>query len=142
MSKRIKTDEAAKSGEAQDKKNWLEWTVFNVSFLLVLGIIAYLGYQVYAHKPTSPDLRVSSFQDPSSNAPYRYRVVVYNDGGTTAEEVMVELALEKAGHVLEKAELHLPFAPQESKREAWVSFRVNPQRADTLAARVVSYKKP
>ncbi|MDX5418542.1 MAG: hypothetical protein LPK09_04945 [Hymenobacteraceae bacterium] len=131
-----------KGAGVDDDKNALEWTVFGVSLLLVLSILAYLVYQVYTDKPATPDLVVEYFHDPSDHAPQRYRVVVHNRGGETAEEVHVELALEQGGKQLERAELSIAFAPKESKREGWVNFKEDPARADTLVARVVSYKKP
>lgn len=125
-----------------DRKNWLEWAVFSISLVLVLSVLGYLGYQAYTKKPSTPDLYVESWPDPSAHAPYRYRVLLRNSGGTTAEEVLLELALVKGNETLEKAELHIAFAPQESKREGWVIFSSDPKNADTLVARVVSYKKP
>lgn len=127
---------------AKDKKNWLEWLVFALSLALVLAILGYLVYQVNTEAPTSPDLYVITSADPTELAPYRYHVTVFNKGGTTAEEVLIEVSLEKGGSPIETADLQLPFAPQESKREAWVSFSKDPSLADTLVARVVSYKKP
>jgi uncharacterized protein (TIGR02588 family) len=80
--------------------------------------------------------------DASPNAPYRYHLSVKNNGQVTAEEVHIELVLEKDGQELELATIHLPYAPKESTREGWINFSKNPTEADTLYARVVSYKKP
>ncbi|PVY39432.1 hypothetical protein [Pontibacter virosus] len=125
-----------------DDKNALEWAVFGVSLVLVLAILVYLSYMAYTHKPSTPDLAVAYFHDPSANAPHRYRVVVENKGGETAEEVQVELIVESGGAEVESAELNIAFSPKESKREGWVNFKEDPAKADTLVARVVSYKRP
>ncbi len=69
-------------------------------------------------------------------------MTVKNNGQVTAEEVHIELVLEKDGQELELATIHLPYAPKESTREGWINFSKNPTEADTLYARVVSYKKP
>ncbi|MBD1397766.1 hypothetical protein H9Q13_11375 [Pontibacter sp. JH31] len=129
-------------GSGDDDKNALEWIVFGVSLMMVLCILGYLSYQTYTEKPATPDLVVQYFHDPSAHAPQRYRVVVLNQGGETAEEVQIELSLEKGGEQLEKAELSIAYAPKESKREGWVNFKESPAEADTLMARVVSYKRP
>lgn len=116
--------------------------MFVVSLLLVLSILAYLSYQTYIDVPSTPDLVVRYYPDPTDNAPQRYRVEVYNEGGETAEEVQIELTLEKGGEVLESAQLNIAFAPKNSMREGWVNFKEDPMQADTLAARVMSYKRP
>ncbi|EJF10078.1 MULTISPECIES: hypothetical protein [Pontibacter] len=136
-----KQSQVGRAGE-DDDKNALEWTVFVVSLLLVLSILAYLSYQTYIDVPSTPDLVVRYYPDPTDNAPQRYRVEVYNEGGETAEEVQIELTLEKGGEVLESAQLNIAFAPKNSMREGWVNFKEDPMQADTLAARVMSYKRP
>lgn len=142
MQDNIRQDTQHKHVPQSDHKNWLEWTVFAISLVLLLAIFAYLGYQTYTQKPSTPDLLVQSRPDPSNHAPNRYHILLENKGGTTAEEVLIELALIKAGEEVEKAQLHIPFAPQESTREGWVGFSSNPSKADTVITRVVSYKKP
>ncbi|WP_242927224.1 hypothetical protein [Pontibacter vulgaris] len=125
-----------------DSKNLLEWVVFYVSLLLVIVILGYLGYKAFTFVSSPPDLTAVYKHDPSKYAPYRYHVLVKNQGGETAEEVNVELVLEKAGEELEVAELQIPFSPRASEREGWVNFKTDPATADTLTARVISYKKP
>jgi uncharacterized protein (TIGR02588 family) len=126
----------------EDKKNVLEWIVFSLSLLLISGIFGYLIYQSVIYEPGSPDLVVTFKSDPSPNNPYRFHVSVENKGQETAEEVNIELVLEKDGQELEMATLQIPYAPKESKREGWMVFSKNPEMADTLYSRVVSYKKP
>lgn len=125
-----------------DQKNWLEWLVFGLSLLLLLSILGYLVYQTITHKPGEPDIYAEAKADPSKLSPNRYMVTVYNKGGATAEEVIVEFILYKAGEELEKSELQIAYSPKESKREGWVTFTSDPQAADSVIARVVSYKKP
>lgn len=126
----------------QQKKNWLEWVVFGVSVLLTITITGYLGYKVYAHHPTPPDIGVTFSPSPTATTPYRYHLTIENTGGETAEEVVVELALEQNGETIEKSQINLPFVPQSSKRESWANFTQNPALADTVLARVVSFRKP
>ena len=126
----------------EDQKNWLEWLVFSVSLLLLLSIFGYLVYQAFNHAPTDPDIYAEATPDPSALAPNRYHVTVYNKGGTTAEDVLVEFVLYKNGEEAEKSELQIVFSPKDSKREGWVTFTSNPRAADSVTARIVSYKKP
>lgn len=125
-----------------DQKSWLEWAVFGLSLLLVLTILGYLGYKAYTQQPSTPDLYVEYRHDPSPHSPYRYHVAVHNKGGETAEAVQIELVLQQAGQEVEKAEMQIDFSPQKSIREGWVSFSKDPAKADSVVARVVSYKRP
>ncbi|WP_347156776.1 hypothetical protein [Pontibacter chitinilyticus] len=125
-----------------DRKNGLEWTVFTLSLLLVLAIFGYLGYQVYKDEPSSPDIYIDEWPDPSGQNPHRYQVLIHNKGGQTAETLVVEVALRKDGKDLEKAQLQIAFAPKESERNGWVNFEHDPAQADSVVAHVVSYKAP
>jgi len=136
------TDNEKEHVYKEDEKNLLEWTVFSVSVLLILGILGYLIYQTVVYQPGSPDLDVTYVNDPSPHAPYRYFIRIKNDGQETAEEVQIEMVLELDGEEMEVAMLTIPYSPKQSTREGWVIFSKDPSEADTLYARVVSYKKP
>ena len=136
------TGEKKEKEHPEDKKNILEWIIFSLSLLLICGIFGYLIYQSVIYEPGSPDLVVTFKSDPSPNSPYRYHLSVENKGQETAEEVNIELVLEKDGQELEMATLQIPYAPKKSIREGWLNFSKNPATADTLYSRVVSYKKP
>lgn len=136
------TNEQKSERRPEDEKNLLEWIVFSMSLLLITSILGYLVYQVAIHEEGSPDLGITYVQDPSPHAPYRYFLRIKNDGRETAEEVQVEMVLEREGEELEVAALSLPYLPKLSAREGWVVFSKNPSEADTLYARVVSYKRP
>ncbi len=124
-------------------KNALEWSVFGISLLLIAGLLAYLTYQaIHAEATVSPDIRVEHQRDPSRYNPNRYQVTIYNHGTETAETVQVEFALLRDGQELETADLEIPFLPKASKREGWVNFKTDPAAADSVVARVVSYKRP
>jgi len=125
-----------------DEKNWLEWLVFCISLLLLLGILGYLVYEVSNYKPTDPDVYAIVKPDPSEHAPNRYQVTIANKGGTTAEEVMVEFILYRAGKEIEKSELMIAFSPKDSEKQGWINFSGKPEKADSVATRVVSFKKP
>lgn len=135
-----------KNQENQDKeeggKNALEWTTFAASLLLILFTIAYLGYKTYTHNPSPPDIIVTYSFDPSRQSPYRYKLIVENVGGETAEDVIIEMGLQIGDSTVEKSELQLAFVPQSSTREGWVNFLQDPAKADTTIAKVVSFKKP
>ena len=126
----------------EDEKNLLEWIVFAGSLLMVLGILGYLVYQVAVYEEGSPDLAITYVHDPAPHAPHRYFLRIKNEGQETAEEVQVEMVLERDGEELEVSALTLPYLPKQSAREGWAVFSKSPSETDTLYARVVSYKRP
>lgn len=130
------------NNKAADQKNWLEWLVFGISLLLLLSVLGYLVYQVINYKPQDPEIYAKGVPDPSELAPHRYKVTIHNKGGTTAEEVVVEFTLYKDGESAEESDLTIPFSPKDSERTGWVIFRTDPVAADSVVARIVSYKKP
>lgn len=136
------TQEQKYNNSPEDRKNVLEWTVFGASLTLVLTILGYLIYHTIIYTPGSPDLYITYVHDPSTNAPHRYFLRVKNEGQETAEEVQIEMVLEQNGKELEVAAMTIPYVPKKSTREGWVIFSKNPSEADTLYARVVSYKRP
>lgn len=136
------TKEQNQERHPEDEKNLLEWTVFFISLLLIVGILGYLVYQASVFEEGSPDLQVNFVHDPSSHSPYRYLLKIENDGQETAEEVQIEMVLERGGEELEAAALTLPYVPKQSAREGWVVLSKNPLEADTLYVRVVGYKRP
>ena len=137
-----KLKEKERKEEVDDQKNLLEWAVFWMSLLLVLSLLAYLGYQAYHKKPATPELAVEFWPEPTEAQPNRYHIIVHNTGGETAGTVLVELQLEQEGKEVEKGELEFMFVPQESKREGWVNFSQKPDSGNAVSARVVSYQKP
>jgi uncharacterized protein (TIGR02588 family) len=138
----MSTENEEKEKRKEDKKNVLEWIVFSISLLLIVGTIGYLGYKTYTHQPSPPDIIVRYSPNPTDNAPYRYHLVIQNIGGETAEEVLIELILQESGRTIERSEVRLSFVPQQSKQESWVNFTNDPALADTILAKVVSFKKP
>ena len=123
-------------------KNLLEWAVFGLSFLLVLAILGYLAFRAAKHVNSPPDLSVEHTLQPGHNNENRYRIKVYNKGGQTAENVKIEVTLKNAQRKEQKANLDLPFSPVNSEREGWVVFEGIPMSADSVSAKIVSYKKP
>lgn len=125
-----------------DHKNGLEWTVFFCSILLVAGVLAYLIFKTYTYKNSIPEIHVELAPSPTITAPYLYHVLVKNKGGETAEEVKIELVMQRENVIIDKAELQLAFVPQKSQREGWLNLSQKVSDGDTVVARVVSFKKP
>jgi uncharacterized protein (TIGR02588 family) len=124
------------------RKNKLEWSVFAISALLLFGLIVYLCYEAFTHKPAPPDLEVKYLKDSSNRNPFAYKIHLQNHGEETAEDVMIEASLIRNDTVIEHSELQIAFSPKRSKREGWINFSTDPAEADSINIKVMSYKKP
>lgn len=122
-------------------KNWLEWTVFLASTIVVLAVLGYLAAKALTEKKTPPDLRIEAGAAIARDGVHRVPLLVRNVGGSTAESVVVEAVLRRGEEEVERAELELMFVPRRSEREGWVTFRHDP-RCCSIVTRAVSYEEP
>lgn len=129
-----------KSEKYKEEKNILEYIVFYSSLALVLGLLAYLSYSVVTVKNTDPKLEITYKLKPQPKSPYLYQIFVKNASSNTAEDVIIELVQEESDKTIEKGELKIMFVSGKSSVDGWINFSKNPFLADTVYARVVSYK--
>lgn len=123
------------------EKNRLEWAVFAVGLVLVLGTIGALVWDGIRASDEPPDLIVELGAPERRGQGWAVPVTMHNRGGQTAEGVRVEVALELSGGRRETAELEFPFLPRASQREGWVHF-LHPPGAGRLTGRVAGYEEP
>jgi uncharacterized protein (TIGR02588 family) len=119
-------------------KNWLEWTVFALSAVLILAVAGVLGYLAVAGERRNPRLEVSLGTPERVPSGYAVPVTVTNTGDITAEEVVVEVRVEGGD---ERGELTLAFVPGGSRRQGWVAFTREPDVA-RLRTRLIGYEQP
>jgi uncharacterized protein (TIGR02588 family) len=122
-------------------KNRLEWTVFALSLMLVLGTLGFLALQVVESEAGPPDIVVRLGDPMPTQHGYLVPVQVTNSGRSTAEQVKIPVVLELANGEREEAELDLAFLPRDSQRNGYVSFREDPARG-TLAAGAIAFEVP
>ena len=122
------------------KKNWLEWTVFGLSALLIAAVIGFLAYESATIGDAPPDIHVQIGTPQPRSGYFAVPVEVANKGDHTAEGVQVEVVLKGSGEE-ETGNFEIQFLPRRGSREAWVTFKRDP-RNGTLEARVLGYEKP
>jgi uncharacterized protein (TIGR02588 family) len=98
------------------RKNWLEWCVFTLGCVLVLGTAGWLAYDAWRQKGSPPSIEVQLGTATEQVGHFALPVTVINRGDTTAERVLIEVV-------------------------GWVTFRSNPQ-AGRLVARPLGYEIP
>ncbi|HJU65463.1 MAG TPA: hypothetical protein VJ596_07285 [Gemmatimonadaceae bacterium] len=124
------------------EKNWLEWSVFAGSLVLVLATIGYLVAESIARPPSPPEIRATIGTVRATDAGFLLPVTVRNTGGQTAENVVIEVLVETSGELVERAELSFAFLPRGATREGWVVLRRDPRSAASVTARAKGFETP
>ena len=122
------------------KKNWVEWTVFGFSALLIAAVIGFLLYESATIGDAPPDIQVQIGSPEPRTGYFAVPIEVMNKGDHTAEGVHIEVVLRTGGKE-ETGDFEIQFLPRRGSREAWVTFKSDPS-AGTLEARVLGYEKP
>lgn len=122
------------------EKNWLEWSVFAVSAVLIAAVLGFLVYESATIGNAPPDIYLEVGQAEQRSGYFAVPINAVNKGDHTAEGVHIEVVLRGAGKE-ETGDFEIAFLPRRGSREAWVTFKSDP-RQGTLEARVLGYEKP
>ena len=123
------------------EKNGLEWTVFALALVLVTTIVGWLAWDTATYRDTPPDLTVTLGPGEKMGSEYRVPIKVENRGGKTAENLLVEVALERPRTDPEIAQVQFQFAPRKGKSAGWAVFATDPGTA-VLRARILGFEEP
>jgi uncharacterized protein (TIGR02588 family) len=124
------------------EKNWLEWSVFAVSFTLVGGVLGYLIHDAVTRGNTPPDLIVQLGEVKAQGEHFLIPVLVTNHGDLTAKDIQIEVTLTRDSQTGERATFEIEFLPRQATHEGWVTFQSDPLAASAVKARVLGYQKP
>lgn len=122
------------------KKNTLEWTVFVISFVLILAVAGLLVYQEVAGGDTPASLVAQAGEPRETAGGYAVPIDVRNEGDTSAEDVRLQATLTWTGGT-QTGEVVLPLVPYGSHRRAWIGFAHDPRDGD-IQVRVLGYREP
>jgi uncharacterized protein (TIGR02588 family) len=118
------------------KKNGLEWLVFGLSLVLLLGTIVYLAIDALGDAGRPAEITIE-FGEVSADGPqFRVPVQVTNGGDEAAEQV--EIRITSGG---ESTGLIIALLPSKSSAAGHVDFEGDPRPAG-LQGRVVGYLEP
>lgn len=123
------------------RKNWLEWIVFGVASVLVVGTLGFLIYRTADVDDGPPVIEAAVGPAERRGAGFALPVQITNTGDQSADEVIIEITVHRGASV-EQAELAVGLLPRRSRREGWVQLAADPGTADSIAANVRSYREP
>ncbi len=118
------------------KKNALEWAVFGVSLVLLIGLIAYIVRDAVADQGDPAQISVELGQPAAEGQRFRVPIQVTNAGDEAAEQVGIEVMLGD-----ETSQLTIDLLPSHSQEHGNVFFSNDP-RSGELRHRVVGYLAP
>lgn len=122
-------------------KNWLEWTVFGCSSLLVAALVGFLGWSAWTHTGEPAEVG-THIEDPVLvGKTWQVKVEVENRGDHACEGVEIEIEWEAQKQT---ARFILPELPRAGRRSGYAIFQtVGAKKLETrdLEARVVGYEE-
>lgn len=129
------------AGKAEGiKKNWLEWLVFGIGSLLICLVLANLLFQMVRKTDPEPHLSLKAWPDSRHHEPFRYKVLVTNNGDVTAEGIVITGAAFKNGFAVEQASIRLDFCARHSEEEGWLNFNAGVGQSDSTRFWIESYR--
>lgn len=122
-------------------KNWLEWSVFAVSLVLVAGTLGFLIRESFVAKGGTAEVIARLGPPKAAAGGFMVPVEVANLGKGTAEDVQVTVVLELPEGEREEGALGIAFLPRESRRNGWVTFRSDPG-SGVLRLGAIAFEEP
>ncbi len=118
-----------------EEKSWLEWLVFGLSCVMILGVVGFLFHDARTDQGRPPAIEIRLGQAAPSPSGYLVPVTVTNSGDQTAQALEIEVS--SGGAEEEKASLSYDFLASGEVRDGWAGFSSEPSR---LSARVVGFR--
>lgn len=131
-----------RQSEQRDRntKNPLEWVVFGLSCLLVIGAVSFLIFTAITRKDGPADLRISIGDISTRGDSTLVEIILTNEGTKTAAAVKVHLTA-TYGTEERESDVDIDFVPRGGKREAIAVFS-GTERPATITPKVVGYVEP
>jgi len=131
--------ESSKNPE-RNKKNWLEWSVFGVSCLLVLATTGFLAKEAWFQEEGPPKIEVTLGEVIRNSDGVDVPVTVTNHGNEVASDLQIEVQAQSEGES-KTATFTIPYLPKRATRQGSVSFKET-EPVLHLSSRVAGYSRP
>ena len=136
--------QARSTSQKQQEKDAIpiwEWIVAGVGLVLVASVIGFLIYEAFTGKRLPPDVKLSVDSVSEIRNGFLVRITAVNEGGTTAEGVIVEAELKSGTEPVERSRTTIDYLPPRSEKRAGLFFTRDPRQLD-LQVRSLGYEEP
>lgn len=136
--------EARSTSQKQQEKDAIpiwEWIVAGVGLVLVASVIGFLIYEAFTGKRLPPDVKLSVDSVVEIRSGFLVRITAVNEGGMTAEGVIVEAELRSGTEPVERSRTTIDYLPPRSEKRAGLFFTRDPRQLD-LQVRSLGYEEP
>jgi uncharacterized protein (TIGR02588 family) len=136
--------QARSTSQKQQEKDAIpiwEWIVAGVGLVLVASVIGFLIYEAFTGKRLPPDVKLSVDSVSEIRNGFLVRITAVNEGGTTAEGVIVEAELKSGTEPVERSRTTIDYLPPRSEKRAGLFFTRDPRQLD-LRVRSLGYEEP
>ena len=125
----------------QSQTSVWEWVAAAIGALILILAIGYMIWYGLTHTSGPPVMVVERADSVRVDGIYVVKVVVRNEGRSTAAAVEIEGALMDGEEALETSTATLDYVPENSEREAYLQFTRDPAQYD-LKLRAVGGSAP
>lgn len=127
--------------DSQSETPLLEWVIACIGLLLVAGVLGLLLYKAIWGEKSPPQIavRVISIVPVQNGYLVQFRAV--NQGGSTAEGVVIGGELTRSAETVESSHTTLDYLPANSERGGGLFFTHDPRQFD-LQMRAFGYEEP
>jgi uncharacterized protein (TIGR02588 family) len=119
----------------------LEWVIGGIGFLIVAGVLGFFLYAAISDQQPLPDVKFSVDEVVQVRSGYLVRITASNEGGLTAEGVIVEGELRRGAESIEQSRTVIEYLPSRSKKRIGLFFSQDPERFE-LKIRSHGYEEP
>lgn len=118
-----------------------EWIVAAIGLMVVAGVLGFLLYEALGGNQLPPDVKLSVDSVVQTGNGYLVKITAANQGGSTAEGVIVEGELRRGTEPVERSQTTIDYLPPHSEKRAGLFFTRDPRQFE-LQVRPFGYEEP
>lgn len=129
-------------GEGKDSGTpALEWVIAGLGLVLVIGAVGFMLYKAVWGETSPPEVLISAESVVQTQTGYLVKFRAYNQGGSTAEGVIIQGELRRGPESAESSQTTLEYLPSHSERKGGLFFKQDPRQFE-LQLKAFGYEEP